>query len=73
MFALFLLYLFMIGNGEYEAIVIAGSSKDRSEEPTECCFNLLYGIVVDEKSHVCFVSDSDLIKSRIRKITFVDD
>jgi hypothetical protein len=67
------LYLFMIGNGEYEAIVVAGSGKGGSWDgtPTECCFDQLEGIAVDEKMHSCFVSEQHT--SRIRKITFVDN
>jgi hypothetical protein len=45
--------------------------KDRVKmEPTDCSFALPHGIAVDEKTHTCFVAESD--SSRIRKITFVD-
>jgi hypothetical protein len=62
----------MIGNGEYEAVVIAGSGKHESEDgtPTECYFGWLEGIAVDENTHSCFVSEC--YYSKIRKITFVD-
>jgi hypothetical protein len=60
----------MSGNGEYEAVVIAGSGKCGIEDrkPTECCFG---GIAVDEKTHSCFVSE--MLSSRIQKIIFVAD
>jgi hypothetical protein len=66
--------LFTLGNGKYEAVMVAGSDKQGSEDGTltECCFDHPWGIAVDEKTKSCFVSEW-LSSSRIRKITFVDD
>jgi hypothetical protein len=55
----------MVGNREYEAVVVAGSGKDWQ------LGGILHGIAVDEKTHSCFVSAR--LQHRIRKITFVDD
>jgi hypothetical protein len=65
----------VIGNGECETVVVAGSGKYGSEsedgKPTECYLDWLWGIAVDEKTHSCFVSEFG--SSRIRQITFIDE
>jgi hypothetical protein len=56
---IFNFFYFFAENGEYEAVIVTGSGKHGSGDgtPTECCFEMIHGIAVDEKhTHVLLVN-----------------
>ena len=60
------------GPESYEVTVLAGCGEQRREDGTaaECSFSYPHGLVVDESTHSCYVTDwgNDVI----RKISFAD-
>jgi hypothetical protein len=59
LFHFFIYFSFKLDSGVYEATVIAGDGKKQSKDgtATECSFDDLCGIVVDEKTHTCFIAE----------------